>query len=259
MINLINSNIERIRRSKLRYIFPIVIFLTILTIIYNYLKINDVNNIIIVEDLVLKSGVIIGFIYAIMVNFFIGEEYTNGTIRNKMILGYSRSKIYLANLITLISIALICYILYIIIIFCLGIPLFGNIISSFNDVLIKLIDLAFIIIAYISIYTFICQIISNQVITISLCLLIMILQIFSSLLFITKLEDSEYYDTYISKNTKVVYETMINIMPVGQAYEIKNGRTLPEDSFEILWVYSSITSSILTIIGIIIFKRKDRN
>ena len=64
---------------------------------------------------------------------------------------------------------------------------------------------------------------------------------------------------YISKNTKVVYETMINIMPVGQAYEIKNGRTLPEDSFEILWVYSSITSSILTIIGIIIFKRKDIN
>ena len=97
MINLINSNIERIRRSKLRYIFPIVIFLAILTVIYNYLKISDVNNIIIVEDLVLKSGVVIGFIYAIMVNFFIGEEYTNGTIRNKMILGYSRSKIYLAN------------------------------------------------------------------------------------------------------------------------------------------------------------------
>ena len=48
-------------------------------------------------------------------------------------------------------------------------------------------------------------------------------------------------------------------MPVGQAYEIKNGRTLPEDSFEILWVYSSITSSIITIIGIIIFKRKDIN
>ncbi len=259
MINLINSNIERIRRSKLKYIFLIVIFLAILTIIYNYLKINSINNIIIVEDLVLNCGVVIGFICAIMVNFFIGEEYTDGTIRNKIILGYSRYKIYLANLITLISIALICYLIYVGIIFGLGIPIFGNIISSFNDVIIRLIDLTFIIIAYISIYTFISQLINNQVITISLCLLIMILQIFSSLLFVTKLEDSEYYDTYIPENTKVIYETMINIMPVGQAYEIKNGRTLPEDSFEILWIYSSITSSILTIIGLIIFKRKDIN
>lgn len=39
---------------------------------------------------------------AIFCSLFIGTEYSDGTIRNKLIMGYSRQKIYCANLIVCI-------------------------------------------------------------------------------------------------------------------------------------------------------------
>lgn len=42
---------------------------------------------------------LMGLISAIFTSLFIGSEYSDGTIRNKIIVGHSRIRIYLANLI----------------------------------------------------------------------------------------------------------------------------------------------------------------
>ena len=40
-----------------------------------------------------------GLVAAILTSMFIGSEYSDGTIRNKLVVGHSRMRIYLANFI----------------------------------------------------------------------------------------------------------------------------------------------------------------
>ncbi len=49
------------------------------------------------DDLIFSGGIYILFIAAIFVGVFVGTEYSDGTIRNKIITGHSRCRIYLAN------------------------------------------------------------------------------------------------------------------------------------------------------------------
>lgn len=42
---------------------------------------------------------LMGLVSAIFTSLFIGSEYSDGTIRNKLVVGHSRMRIYLANLI----------------------------------------------------------------------------------------------------------------------------------------------------------------
>ncbi len=41
----------------------------------------------------------IGFVMAVFSGFYVGTEYSDGTIRNKLSVGHSRKNIYLANMI----------------------------------------------------------------------------------------------------------------------------------------------------------------
>ena len=40
-----------------------------------------------------------GLVAAVFISLFVGSEYSDGTIRNKLVVGHSRMRIYLANLI----------------------------------------------------------------------------------------------------------------------------------------------------------------
>ena len=42
----------------------------------------------------------LGAVIAIFISFFLGTDYADGTIRNKLVVGYSRRDIYLSNLLT---------------------------------------------------------------------------------------------------------------------------------------------------------------
>ena len=56
---------------------------------------------------------------------FIGTEYSDGTIRNKIVVGHSRSTIYLANLLTCCFAGLIMCLCFILPTLAIRIPLFG--------------------------------------------------------------------------------------------------------------------------------------
>ena len=43
---------------------------------------------------------IIGIVMSVLTSLFIGTDYSDGTIRNKIIIGQSRNSIYAANLVT---------------------------------------------------------------------------------------------------------------------------------------------------------------
>ena len=67
----------------------------------------------------------IGGFAAVIISLFLGADYSDGTIRNKLIVGSRRRDIYLSNLVVCTAASLICMAAYLIGAFAVGIPLLG--------------------------------------------------------------------------------------------------------------------------------------
>ena len=67
----------------------------------------------------------IGIVMAVFCSLFIGTEYSEGTIRNKIIIGQKRGAVYLSNFITCSLVSVVMCMAFFIPYLCIGIPLLG--------------------------------------------------------------------------------------------------------------------------------------
>ena len=73
---------------------------------------------------------IAGLVMAVFIAVFLGTEYSDGTIRNKIAAGHSRSCIYLANLLTVCLACLIFTAVYLLAALAVGLPVLGGLTLS---------------------------------------------------------------------------------------------------------------------------------
>lgn len=62
----------------------------------------------------------------VFVSLFIGTEYSDGTLRNKLIVGHSKLSVYFSNLIVCVTAVLAMHLVYIGVVLGVGIPLIGG-------------------------------------------------------------------------------------------------------------------------------------
>ncbi len=67
----------------------------------------------------------IGAVIAVFSSFFLGTEYADGTIRNKLAVGHDRVSIYLSNLITVVAAGILFHLAYLLAVVLVGIPFAG--------------------------------------------------------------------------------------------------------------------------------------
>ena len=85
MSNLLNANFFKLKKE---FSFWMLIMITIVIAIFTILRFNDNNGIfeIVKIDRILNEYIVyIGLFIAIFVSIFVGKEYSNGIIRNKII------------------------------------------------------------------------------------------------------------------------------------------------------------------------------
>ncbi len=107
MRKLLSANFSRLWRSKIFWALEGIS--AIAGAVFYILAIINTKNI--GEDWYLLSGnyyffvvlVYIGAIMAVFSSFYIGAEYSDGTIRNKLNVGCARNSIYLANLVVVVT------------------------------------------------------------------------------------------------------------------------------------------------------------
>lgn len=271
MYNLLNANFFRLRKNKVFWcIIGITLIIAIIFLI-SRINTNNAGTTIGIDQILLDYLNIIGITLAIFTSFFIGEEFTNGAIRNKITVGYSRIKIYLSNLIISIVAGIIIELFYLIFVSIIGLPILGGLQMSISQFLVIFLNIIMIIITYSCIFTFI-ALLSNDVTisTVFSLIFVLIMIVVGSAVSLTANSPEYLNNTILNEEGKIVEvqipnpnylgiekkqmaQTLLYIMPSGQATQIINYRD--NTNYTVLILYSLCVSTTITILGLYAFNK----
>lgn len=272
MIKLLNAGFTRLRKNKLFWLLTIFsVGLALFMIYARYTDMKEFGDTIEVEQLMLNYSVIIGVVMAIFTSLFLGVEYSDGAIRNKISIGHKRIYIYLSNFIITTITSLFSYVLFIIIVGIIGIPLFGEITMSISQLLMIIVCMFVTVIAYSSIFTFFAMIISNKTITAIVNIMLAFGLTMTALTCLNILNTQEYIQEtsmvdgemkfeevinpkYPSEKKKKVCQILLNINPAGQMFQLAEKSSA---NIKLLPLYSLGTVVVFTGGGLLIFKKKE--
>lgn len=272
MNNLLSANFMRVRKEKvfwISFLFMLasgILFPTIIKI--DEMRTGMINNI---DSAFGQCAMLIGIIIAVFCSFFVGQEYSDGTIRNKIISGKKRTDIYLANFITCAVVGLFICCGFFIPYFCIGIPLLGFFTMEIKTVLQLLLTVIFLSIAFSSIFNLAAMLSTNKAVTSVICILSAFLflligmqlnQMLSqpkTVLGMTIEDDVETYEelpnpNYLSDEERKIVQFAYDFIPGGQVAQCvaRDAVNLP-----MLPVYSLIITLAATGTGVFCFKKKD--
>lgn len=276
MYKLLNANFYRLIKNKIFWLSVIATLIMACVLFY----ILDLSNGI--ETILFKHIGASGIFISIFTSLFVGLEYANGTIRNKIIVGHSRTKIYLSNLIISVIVGIILETIYMITVLVVGIPICGGLQIPISQFIIILLNTIMIIITYSSIFnciTLLCSEITMS--TIIGIILILIMFVMAEMVSITATSEEYKYSItrdeqgkitkeiiglnpdYPGKTKKKIAQTFLYIMPNGQSDLITENvkeqlmfNEEPYDTSSLLW-YSFGTIIVINAIGMYFFYKKE--
>ena len=257
MINLLRANLYYIKKSIFFWvILTITFFLSIYIFFNNYFP-NCVDCPNQLGASFFGFNTLNHFIGPIAICLFIGALYSEGAIRNRITIGHSRTNIYLANLITSITISLIYILIYIITISIIGLIFQEGIGLTVSQMLILLFDSFLLCVALSSIFTFLSMLVANKTISIIFFIAFILLSLELEISLAEKL--SLLDSTSLSYK---IYEFFYHLLPMNQASSLFSAplrivESSGMEKYNFLWIYSLILSVVLTIIGILLFKKKN--
>lgn len=274
MNRLLAANIVRLRKNKC--FLGGILLLVILGILYPVMKCIEMKNT--GYETTLDTGFFIGaavlpVLLSVFVSLFIGTEYSDGTIRNKIMVGHERKSVYLANLLTNLIAAFALNIVFSSSYLAAGIPLLGFFQEDLK-VIFLFAGIEFVLIcSFTALFTVIAVLISNKAVSAVICVLGTFLVLFAASYLNARLNEPETYPayTYVEGRTEVTeeeeknplyldgkdrerYQFLYDFLPGGQVIQCV---TMTAVNPKRLPVYSAILFVLTTAGGVLLFERKD--
>lgn len=262
MIKLLNSNFYRLKKNMCFWVLLIVMAYLGVFLYDNHNPIdcgNCTHN--------RLGDVFFGFttfnciFLPIFISSFVGTEYSDGGIKNKIIKGHTRTNIYLSNLLTSVIVCFIYSIIFIISINIMGLIWGNHIAISLDAFLILLLDAVMLNIFTSSLFTFIALSIPNKTSSSIMSFVVVIWSIMLTINIDQKLH-------YAIGTLKKYYQFILNIIPFGQANQI-NDFFVPDgkiiemiditSNHQTLWIFSLCLIIIINLCGIIMINKKELN
>ncbi len=226
------------------------------------------------DDFVFIGGFFMMFVVAVFIGIFVGTDYSDGTIRNKIMVGHKRSSIYLANYLTCYATTLIFNFTYIVTVLVFDLILYKNTTIKLGNFFINLVFLIITSAALNALLLFFAMLINNKAAASVMLLGMAILFWFSAMLIVTRLDTQEYYQDayYMNEDGEVVqdenvrnpkyltgvkreiYELMDDFLPSTQYYQIMQWKIERPLRFILCDVGMVI---VMTGAGVVAFRRKD--
>lgn len=214
---------------------------------------------------------VIGIFIAVFIGLFLGTEHSDGTMRNKLIVGHTRTKVYLANLATTFIASLMMLAVWFIG-GLVGIPTLGTWQMGISGLVVYISISILMVAAMCAIFTPICMLSTNKAVTAVLCILLCLGVILSGSMFYNALCEPEMSSgvmitadgmqmgeptpnpNYVSGMKRIVYEFLADFIPTGQGIQMADlavahpARMMLSSAFIVIMV---------TLCGAFIFKHKD--
>ena len=104
MRKLITANFFRIRKDRFSWCVVGIIVILSLVNVFNSARSCEAKAasgyVVSLDDYYFNQAPLIGAFLAILISMFLGTEFSEGTIRNKLCIGHKRDKIFLSNFIS---------------------------------------------------------------------------------------------------------------------------------------------------------------
>ena len=276
MSKLLSANIMRLWKEKVFWIVIAIVF-ALGAIIPISIKISEIrlgvyNSI---DPVFGQFAIFIGVVLAIFCSFFVGKEYSDGTIRNKIICGKKRADIYLVNFLTCAMVGLMLCIAFFLPYLGIGIPLLGSFHMEKEIVFWLFLTVIALSIAFASIYNLIAMLSTSKAVTASVCILLTFFFLYIGFQLKGMLNQPEIIDGTAYDENGIAYQEVedfpnpeylqgwerrvvrfsCNLIPGGQVAQCVGRGTfgdLPQ-----LPIYSLGVILVTTGIGVFVFGKKD--
>lgn len=274
MRDLLSANLLRLKKNYAFWGAMGVSFgLALATVIDVYRVAQTFGGTTSVDAELFKYAAFIGILAAELIPLFFGTEYSNGAIRNKLIVGQSRLSIYFANLITGFAACVLCSAAYMLGCMALGIPLLGWFTQPPALLFTALIGSLLMMASFCAIFTFVTMNCAKKSTSVAICLLGTFAAFIWALVIHSMLEAPEFIQGYeMSVNGQVVnavpepnpnhltglkrevYQFLFDLLPSGQS--IQYCSLVLSDPVRLMGLAAAVCV-VFTGAGAALFRRKD--
>ena len=224
------------------------------------------------EDCYFNQSPLIGAFLALLISMFLGTEFSEGTIRNKLCIGHKRNEIFLSNFITCAFASIVLTAVWLLI--CT--LLFGLIgpleveVSEFVGYIFVAMGFA---VSFAALYTVIGSLSSNKAMTIIYTFAVFIILAMAASALDDRLCEPEINEImtynnygavvmqesapnplYLSGMIRTVCEVALELLPTGQALLLSN--VAIEDPVRAI-AMSAVFTIVTLLVGSMLFRRKD--
>lgn len=223
------------------------------------------------EDVVFMFMLFPGITLAASISVLAGTEFSDGTIRNKIVTGKKRSDIYLSAFILCSVEALITFFIPMIVLQVVGIPLFGFFTQPLSEIGYEFLLGMLLCLVYASFYHMIAMVNQNKAHTAIICIILGFLILFAGAYLYQFLAAPQFYEYadvidgqvkmiteenlhYVTGLRREIYQFLMDVLPSGAMMQMLEGSVL----HPIRLVVSAVCSIIIfNVIGMFGFQRKD--
>ena len=198
MTRLLSAGFARLMKNKLFWFGSLLLSgFFIFLLLHNFREMKQYPDYIQYnsDSLLFAPFQIIGLFVSCFTGMFLGTEYSDGTLRNKLIAGRSRIQVYLSNLILSFAASLFACLLSILLNCVLGIALFGPLEQSLSQILLHLVLGILMLAAFAGIFTLIAMLVHSKSAGSVICIFLFFLMLFAATYIISCLDQPEFIPT----------------------------------------------------------------
>ena len=273
MRKLITASFSRLWKEKLFWL--VFAFMSIGSVCYNWIGYNEINNPrIYVEDILFCMLPVSSFVFALFISMRLGTEFEEHTIRNKLIVGYSRTQVYFSEYLTCMAASIILLAVMLLCSSLFGLFLSLEFLSDWTDIAFLVFGCVLMALVFSAMFVGICMNVGSKAASLvaSIVFLFAILLLASFCInaleepsmaytnVIISVEDGVQFGdlvenpAYVDGTQRMIYELIADILPTGQAIQMNN----LEFERSARWpAFSLIMLIIATVAGYIPFRKRD--
>ncbi len=224
------------------------------------------------RTLLFQWAAVIGAVMAVLAGVFCGTDYSDGTIRNKIIAGHRRIHIYLSGFWLCLAGGVFFAAVFMGTALALGLPLFGWQ-GEAIETAVFLLDGLLLIAAYAALCNLISMLIPHRTYGLIVNVFVVAVLMIAGMVVMTRLAAPEFINhvvemsvngepipnyvpnpRYLSGNARKLFQWLLDILPAGQGYQIAG---LEAWRPEWLWLISAIFAALVNGAGCAVFRKKD--